>query len=185
MDFSQILGFLITIAAILYMFIKRAKDRHERSHTDEDDTHDEPHQAEKLKDFLKSLEIDMDESKDFKSAPKSKVSKPKPSPIYSEMPRPKHKAETFQEEFNFKTDIENFKMKTNIEERKLKIGIKNDYEENYGEHLLSTQFRGEKIKGLIGYKRPSKIKRLIHSLPSKKDIVLLHEVLDKPKGLKF
>ncbi len=171
MDFSQILGFLVTMAAIIYMFTKRAKERH-KGHSESGE------HEERLDEFLRSLESDMDESKDFKDKPKSKGVK------VTEVSKSKavHKDESFQEEFKFRSGLDNFQTRTNIDERKLKIDIKGKYGDDYGEHLLSAQFRGEKIPTLIGYKRASRIKGLIRSLPSKKDMILLHEVLDKPKG---
>lgn len=176
MDFSQVIGFLVTMAAMIYIFVKRAKDRHQGSHN-----HEEHEQAEKLEDFLKSLEEDMDESKHFRETEKAEV-KNVTSPV---APRAisTHTAEPPRGEFKFRSDLDNFKTKTNIDDRKLKIDIKNKYAENYGEHLLSSQFRREnKIPEVIGFKKASRIKGLILSLPSKKDMVLLHEVLDKPKG---
>lgn len=183
MDFSEVVGFLITMAAIIYMFIKRSQDARKRSQTHDEPEDGEHHQAEKLDDFLKSLEIDMKESGDFKPPPKPKVSKPEPRAAYHKAPPPRPLQK--QEKSKFRSSIEDFKMKTNIEERKLKVNSKNKYEGEYGDHLLSSQFKGNKIPGLIGYKRASRIAKLIHQLPSKKDIVLLHEVLDKPKGFKF
>lgn len=190
MDFTEIVGFLITMAAILYMFIKRAKDVRKSPSTPEDSAHEEEQeQAEILKDFLKSLEVDMDESQDFKSLPKPKTAKPEPPPRIPHEAKPKlkpaYKRDSFDEEFKFRSDLDDLQMKTNIEERKLKLSIKNKYEGDYGEHLLSAEFRGEKKPQLIGYKNASHIKSLIRSLPSKKDIVLLHEILEKPKGFKF
>lgn len=187
MDFSEIVGFLITILAIIYIFVKRAQDTRKRSQTHEDESYEGHHQEEKLKDFLKSLEIDMEDSEDFTPPPAPKAPIPKPLPVHREAPKPKpvHKRNPLQEEFKFRSDMDDFQLKTNIEGRKYKVNIKNKYEEGYGEHLLSPEFRGEKIIHLMGYKRSSRIKKLIRSLPSKKDMVLLHEVLDKPKGFKF
>lgn len=189
MDFTQVVGFLVTMAAILYMFVKRAKDVHKSRHTHEEGHLEEHEQAERLQDFLKSLEVDMDESQDFKPLPKQKVSHPEPPPKPPEAtlkPKPAYNQESFNDEFKFRSGLDNFQTKTNIDERKLKINIKNKYgADDYGEHLLSPEFRGEKIPELVGYRRASSIKRLIRSLPSKKDILLIHEVLDQPKGFKF
>lgn len=188
MNFTEVVGFLVTMAAIIYMFVKRAKDIRKSHHTHKEGDHEEHEQAEKLQDFLKSLEADMDESQDFKSLPKQKVSKPESPPTMPfEAPRikPAYRRETFNEEFKFRSDLDNFQTKTNIDERKLKINIKSKYGDDYGEHLLRPEFRGEKMPELVGYREASRIKMLIRSLPSKKDIVLLHEVLDQPKGFKF
>lgn len=186
MDFTEVVGFLVTMAAIVYMFVKRAQDRQKSSHTHEEGR-EEHEQEANLKEFLKSLEIDMEESEDFKPLPKPKVVTSVPPTVPQRAPKPKsiYKHGPVEEEFKFRSDLDDFKTRTNIEERKLKVGIKNKFEGDYGEHLLSAEFRGDKMPTLIGYKRPSRIQRLIHSLPSKKDIVLLHEVLDKPKGFKF
>lgn len=180
MDFSEIIGFLIAVAALIYMFIKRAQDARRRSENKEED--EEHGHEDRLKDFLKSLEIDMDESEDFRPPPK--VSKPKPVPVYREEPRIIEKKKPLHEDFKFRSDLEDFQMKTNIEERKLKVNIKNRYEANYGDHLVRPEFRGEKMPHLIGYKKASRIKNLIRDLPSKKDLILLHEILEKPKGFK-
>src|SRR5690349_21021028 len=84
MDFTQIVGFLVTMAAIIYMFIKRAQDMRKRSHEHEEEGE---HQEEKLKDFLRSLEIDMEDSEDFRPPPKPKVSKRESELYRNEMPK--------------------------------------------------------------------------------------------------
>ncbi len=185
MDFSQVVGFLVTMAAIVYMFVKRAQDLHKRSQAQDNDPHEEHHQHT-LHDFLKSLDTDMEESEDFKPSSKDKFVKPEPLPVYHKKKhesKPSNKYDFTQEKF--KSGLDGFQTKTNIDERKLNINIKNKYDHADGEHLLSSQFRGEKMPHLIGYRRSSRIKSLIRNIPSKKDLVLIHEVLDQPKGFKF
>lgn len=188
MDFTQIVGFLVSMAAIFYMFIKRAQDRRKSSHEHEEDVH----QEEKLKDFLRSLEIDMEDSEDFRPPPKPKAFKKVSEPSRYEMPKKEHyeepkkalqKKESIHSEF--KTDLDDFQMRTNIEDRRLKLSVKSKFEDEYGEHLLSPEFRGKKIPHLIGYRKASRISKLLQNLPSKKDMVLLHEILEQPKGFKF
>lgn len=188
MDFSDIVGFLITLAAIFYMFIKRAQDARKRANEHENEE-GEPHQADKLKDFLRSLEIDMEESEDFRPPPQPKITKseskpPLVNPRPPILPRQAPKRSNLESEFSFRSDLDDFKMKTNIEERKLKIDVKNKFEGDYGDHLLRPEFRGEKLPRLVGFKKPSRIRLLLSSLPSKKDIVIINEILNTPKGFK-
>lgn len=182
MDISDIIGFFITLAAIFYMFFKRAKDL--RNPSNADDMDEEQQQADKLKDFLKSLEIDMEESHDFKPPPKPQITKVAAKPLVREMskPTPIYKKE---EKGSFKSDLDDYQTKTNIDDRRLKINIKNRFEGNYGEHLISKEYRGEKVQKLVGNRKSSRVKNIIRSLPSKKDMVILTEVLNPPKGFKF
>lgn len=182
MDFNNIIGFFVTLAAIAYMFMKRPKDAHNDS---EDSDQDEDHeQAEKLKGFLKSLEKDMDESSDFKPSSQPEITQKK-----NQSYQPK-KAVSQSSESKFKSNMDQYSTRNAIEDRRLKINLKNKYEGDYGEHLLSQEFKSIAHGGksqkfyLIGYKKPSRIKKILRSLPSKKDMVLINEVLNTPKGLK-
>ena len=62
MDFSQFIGFLISIVAIIFMFKKNKNDDMERSTRADGDEES----SNTLEEFLKSLEDDLDASKDFK-----------------------------------------------------------------------------------------------------------------------
>lgn len=182
MDFSEVIGFFVTLAAIAYMFIKRVRDTRDRPDLSEDGN-----EENKLEDFLKSLEEDMEESKDFKPAPIPKVVKVTPKPLsVQKIKQPTPKQVLKQKEGEFRSNLDGYTSYSAIEERKLKTNIKSQYEGDYGEHLLSKGFRHDpthEIFSSVGMRGPSRVKELLHSLPSKKDMILINEIFNKPKGL--
>lgn len=184
MDFRDVIGFFVTLAAIAYMFIKRVRDARNRP----DPSPEEDEHGERLEDFLKSLEEDMEESKDFKPIPKPlpkpKIVKP-PTEAYavkkSKPPKQPHK----EKEDGFRSTLDGYTSHSSIEDRKLKTNIKSLYEGDYGEHLLSKGFRsdGKDEVRFVGLRGSSRAKKLLRSLPSKKDMILINEIFNKPKGL--
>jgi hypothetical protein len=189
MDFSEVIGFLVTIAAILYMFIKRiqhdrVKRTREYEHEDE-----EQNDEERLKDFLKSLDIDMEESKDFKPPsppPKPVVIKPKVNqPFYKQVKQEKTSQKRVDHNYSFKSSFDDVQSTNAIENRKFKDNISDKYPSYDGDHLVREEFKHRNISEKINYKRSSRIKTLISDLPSKKEMIILNEVLNQPKGFKF
>ncbi|KIC75477.1 hypothetical protein DB41_HL00100 [Neochlamydia sp. TUME1] len=187
MHIIDTIGFLVSVAAMLYMLIKLVQPN-KRSKKLASIQDDDPLQAKRLQDFLHSLNADMEKSKNF-TPPSPKNLKPASLPpehkkktIYHQ---PAYKKKTSKEENKFKSNLDGFQVRNQIEERQFNMNSKNKYEGDYGDHLLSQGFRENKSAPPLIYKRSSRIKNLIHHLPTKKDLIVIHEVLNPPKGFRF
>jgi hypothetical protein len=163
-SFSDIIGYIITVLALFYFMGRGSKKSESEPEENSDD------QAQKLKDFLRSLEDDM------KEAPK-----PKPSVL---PPVPKKKvASPVQKPFS---SVEKREFKSTIENRKLETAVFKEYEsyeDTYQVQKVSSHIGNAPAYEVSGKEGISRADRLLSQLQSKKQMVLLHEIFGKPKGL--
>ncbi len=179
MDLSDIIGYIISALALFYFMGRGSKKRENEPKHEQDD------QAQKLKDFLRSLEVDMEDQKQFKPP-----AQPKPA-VVPQIPKKKVEASQIPVKFENKT------FKPAIETQKLKTAAYHDYEDPYKHYVdpykkYEDTYKVKKVASDIGNAPSyqvsgkegiSRADRLLSQLQSKKQMVLLHEIFGKPKGL--
>lgn len=167
MDFSDLIGYIITILALFYFM--RGGSRNSQPEPEEDP--DE--QAQKLKDFLRSIDIDMQNEDQFKPP-----SKPKP-PIVPQIPKKKVQPPALKPvaQREFKSAIENRKLETAV------FKEYESYEDTYQAQKVSSHIGNAPVYEVSGKEGASRADRLLSRLQSKKQMVLFHEIFGKPKGL--
>lgn len=157
---------------------KRRQQQREEGDLDEDE------QKKALKTFLKSLDGDMeglDEEEEAKPVLK-KTPPPAPPQIY-EKPKPHRKVE---DEFRYQTSIEQRKLETPVQQRRLETAIELR-KHDFGAHIVSPDLRHKPdayARALVETREPSRALLLISRLGSKKEMVMLQEILNPPKALR-
>lgn len=185
MDISEWLGFIISMLALLILFLRRGREGLQRKANPEE-YEEKKKQHETLKGFLKSLDMDIDEDEEESASAlnaSSSTSKQKSETL--EQPKKKYPQERIvKDEFSFKSSLEQYKPKTKIEERQFKTDIDDRYKNIYGERIVSVDLRRDQSQAyeVIRTESSSSISRLLKKLPSKKEMVLLHEIMSRPKG---
>lgn len=151
MDISQIIGFVISLLAIVFLTIQKIREeRHKRLHPDE--LKHEAHEGnDGVKNFFKALDIDIEDEDQF-SPPKKHLP---PQPSIPSAPAKGHKQKS--------------RLQTPS------TSIKN----NFSNSLPKIT----KKYGLVEFGQRSRVGSLVKNFPSKKEMVIIHEIIGPPKGL--
>jgi hypothetical protein len=192
MDISQLVGFIISVIAILFLVRKRVKEeKHRKEHPDQYEN-EQLKQQEQLKGFLKSLDIDMEDKGQFSPPPRPVVKPPRPAQQTKTLAqaqkkdgKPPKPQRIVADEFKFKSGHEYYEQKTSIEQRKMKSPLEERYKDIYGDRVVSLDLREDPTHTyeVIQQHSISRARGLIQRLPTKKNLVLLHDIFGVPKGL--
>lgn len=173
----ELIGFVISIIALIFLFFRgRAIERYRQEHPEafgNDSLSDE----DPLKELLKS--IDEDEDEDEESEVPIVVPKiTKPKPIAAKINPYRNEPLSSIEGRHLITNIEKRKLKSEVEMRHLK----SDLDDRRLATRLSNEnlFRMEMADRKVGEPRISKT---IERLPHLRDMVIYQAILGKPKGL--
>ena len=177
MDFTQFLGFLIAVGAMFFLMVRRAMEEVKRRKNPELYEAEQRKQKDVLKNFLKSLEVDMEEDEEVPAISKRRVEPPPPPPAMVKKQKPKRASE----DYKFTDKLENYKPEPSIEKRKLKTNIEDRYRDFSGERVISGQRDAYALKKM---EQPSRAHQLLTQVQNKKNMVILYEILHKPKGLR-
>lgn len=170
MDFFQFIGFIIILIFAFFLAYKRIKEERLRRKNPEKFEEERREQQAKLKNFLKSLEVDMEEEE---------IPRPKPSPPPKpKPPAPKPKPHrTVGNEFSYKADLDKYKSKVDLEGFKYKTTL----EDRYKRQPKPTDAPAYEVAYKEG---PPRIRTLLERLSSKKEMVLFQIIMEPPKGLR-
>jgi hypothetical protein len=186
MDLIEFIGFVITFFIFVVLMLKRSYERWKRyQFPDEEEGGGEPKdQEQQLKDFLKSLEEDMEEVKVERPLPpippKPKIIKPPPkAPVEKPKPpkplKPVGALATSVDKRTLATKVDKRHLETRIEDRFAGTTVVSDHFQQAPEY---DPYRLKK-KG-----KEARIRKLLGGLKSTKDMVLLHEILSRPRSLR-
>lgn len=140
MNFVEFLGFIVSLAAFIILAYKRARDARRQQ---PDEYHlDSDEQDKKLREFLKSLDVEVEEEKPLPRPPVKRKAAPKP-PVPASQP------------YEFTTT--QFK-------------------------AYQPLLKAEKYE-VIREAPPSRGQKLLQSLPSRKNMLIIHEIFGPPKSL--
>lgn len=134
MTFEDLIGFIISVAAFIFLMIRSA--------------------------LKKNQSIEEEESEEFQAPPTPPVK----LPII--VKKPKYKAPLIKETSDYA------KMNTSIVER------------YSGSSVVSSHYANMAAYEVTGKSRPSRAHNLISSLKSKKNMVILKEIIGPPKGFR-
>jgi hypothetical protein len=194
MDFDQIIGYIIMfIALIVFMRKSKNKDLRKNQSYEEPDFHKKSSHEKKLRDFLNSLKDDEDTyADDFKKPPlkhkplQTKVVAPKAQAKVHAEPDLYHQKSTIEDR-RLKSSIEERKFQSSIENRQLRTNIESRYDDPYGKRTKVLDLKSQADApsyGVIGRASGSKSNEIIANLKSKKQMIILNEIISPPKSLK-
>ena len=205
MDIVQVIGFLISLLVLFFFMVKSIREERYRRQHPEEYRKEKEEQTKKLKEFLRSLEVDMEDQDQFKAP-----AKPAPPVLPARSKQKKGSAQTKNEavgskpksddtrtsiaDWSLKTNIEERQLKTNIEDRQLKTNIEDHqfkttietrYHDPFGQRVVPLDVRKQAAAPsyhVIGREGDARGKKLLSSLKSPKQMVILHEIIGKPKA---
>ncbi len=184
MDIFQFVGFLVSIAAIIFIFIRRALENWQRKHHPEEYMAEARKKDEALKRLMKDLGVEEEEEQIEEEVP----IKHNPPPLRPENIRsiPQHTpGRIVQDEFRFEDRIRQRKLDTIVDKRHLQTSIEKRKPLFSEDRLVSPDLKYHKDAYAFTQRVTlSRGMKLISSLRSKKDMIILQEILDKPKSLR-
>jgi len=146
MSFIEFLGFIISIAAMVFLFIRKTMENRRRRLHPEEFLHEHEEEERAVEELLSSLNIHLEQPPPRKSVPKPlpPPQQTKPAPVRIQNLKGSTQAITPSNKFDFQ---------------------------------LNEYYSIQKRNSSRGY-------RLIHQVGSPQDIIVFHEILGPPKGLK-
>lgn len=136
----------------------------------DDSSIEEQEQNERLKDFLKSLDIDLGGEEEPVRLPPPPPPKPAPAPPQiTPQPQAAKKFVAYKE-----TEVESYKQQSAYATRKLSASKAK---------LEQTASRYQEMANdyhMIQVQKPSRGRKILFSLSSPKDMIVLHEILSRP-----
>lgn len=182
MGADEIIGFIITILAVGFLILKPIYDAFYKKKHPEEYAEKEATREKALGDFLRSLKEDMKEVVDEREEEEEEEEEKVRSYVRQQQPpariEPKSRRTT-QDDFRYQTRYDTFKQKTNIEERKFDTSV--EHRDPLGTHVISEDLHLKDTKRAYDIVKtpPARVKKLLKSLHSPKDMVILHEIMKK------
>jgi len=169
----EFIGFLISFLALIFLFFKNKREMKANAERHEEMEEDDP-----LKEFLKTLDHQEEvhapppPEKRYIPPPAEPRRRPPSNGSFSSLDT--HRLETNVEKRKLATNIEARKLKTSIENRSIGLGIRNR------SILLDKSLRAEEARAIP---KESRSAGQLGHLASLRQMVIYHEIWDKPKGL--
>lgn len=192
MSFVEFLGFIITFAAMTAIMVKKSREERDRRKHPEKYENEEQEREQDLKKLLKTLNIDLEDEEEF-SPPRRRQVKPLPPPPQNsarKQPKPKSKPQRIVgDEYAYRDKFDNYHLTTSIEKREFKSSVeeREKAQKFADDKIVSPEFLRRESDAYtlkkLGDKR-CKGARLIGSLHTKKDMMVIHEILSKPVALR-
>jgi hypothetical protein len=207
MSIVEFIGFLITITAFFLLVIRKSlEDRRRKRHPEK--YGDEGRQEDVLRDFLKSLDMDMEEGAENskrKRAGSAKMQKQAEEVEEFETELDQEKAGKYikkphrkvADQFQFQTKYDRYQPKTAIEARSYEREINHRYDTYSDERVVSQDLRGfkpEKVYNVDPYKIGqydviaetdlSRAKKILKNAHSRRDMIVIQQILNTPKALR-
>ena len=166
----EIIGFVISLLALLYLFFKQKSfEHHRQEHLKENEefSEDDP-----LKEFMKAID---------KETAAREAAQHLPPPLPHIVKQPAKPPLSSFEDYHLTSQIEKRKLKSTLENRHLKPKIGQRLEERVLPQVtqpLHYHVRDIEVAG------PSKARIALGRLSSRKDLIIYQEIIDKPKSMR-
>lgn len=170
MDISELVGFIVSLFFFFFLFFKKVLGERRRQSQPNYEDEQEKKEKENLKQFLKTLDIELEDEKD-----EPELALPPPPPV-KVAPKPKY-SPPVQSHYAYVPNKDAYQQKSAFETRRLQtaqqVGL--DERSSVSAHYkdVSTVYATQKEK-------PSRAKKIVDALKSKKDMVILQEIIRPP-----
>ena len=189
MSFIEFFGFLISISAVIFLALRHTWEEWQRKKYPEKYALDKEKQGDVLKDFLKSLDVDLEDDappapKPIPKIPKAVVKTPSVAKVRVQLPK-KIKQSLLDEEFSYQTSLDQYKQITQIENRKLKTSIGDDAKKFAYDRVGSADLRVKRDAYSLIQKveEPARGRKVLSRFKYSADMFIIQTILNPPKGL--
>lgn len=191
MEISDFIGFIASVLVLLLFIGRHILSARRRQQHPEEAALEKKEQKAALKNFLKSLEVDMEgldeEEEEEKVMPRialKKATPPSPPPQITQQPEKPKPHRRVGDDFRFQTHVEQRHFETAVEKRRLETAVEKR-KRDFGANIISPDLRHAPdaySRALIETKEPSRALELVARLGSRKNMVILQEILNPPKA---
>lgn len=190
MDLVQFIGFIVVMIAMSFLSVKRQKEKKQADHS-EPMEEDEHKRKQNLRQFLKSLEADMEEDEEEESLPPEppplkKQTPPPPSPLEVRVQSKQPPERLLQEDqYKFQDELESYRLTTNIEQRKLQTALDKRYKGFSSDRIVSPDLlpSTDSYETLVAF-TPSRARKLMDKLSSRQEMIVYQEIMNPPVSLR-
>jgi hypothetical protein len=168
----EIIGFIISLLALLYLFIKQNVPSLQKGHPPPPAYQDEEEMSDPFKEFLRAMEKE--------SAAREAVQHMPPPPPPKKKGRSKQTHTRPSENYRLTSPLEERHLKSALEDRHVKSRF-NHHEDLPGRTLsLSLRHPDEREEK----PRASRLQSIVNRLARRQDIIIYQEIIGKPKSLR-
>ncbi len=178
MSFVEVIGFIISFLALLYLFFQQQAAVRKRQENPNDFTNEEE-EEDPLNEWMKEIE------REAAAREAARHSPPPPPrviqrPLTSKSSKPSKKAPLSSNLENYQTpsQIEQRKLKSSLENYRLKSALSQKLEERQLHTMGLPHHNGE------GSIRRSRVEIATRRLSRRRDLIIYQEIMDKPKSLR-
>lgn len=187
MDPSDFIGFIISLLALAYLFFRRRGEARRRREHPELYKEDEQ-QEDALKEFLRSMDMPVEDHPKPVRHPEPVQPKIKKAKVQTQQQHWRtniedRKMQTQIEQRRLQSAIDDRRLKTTIEERNLQSTLENRYADPYGQREMVMGKEAPAYE-TIQSSRKTRVQYLLERLPSKKEMVILQEIINPPKAMR-
>lgn len=182
MSLVELIGFVISMAALIFLSIRRKMDERRREEHPEEYEKEREREQQEYRELLQRLDLPIPEEllDSQPSAPPRKIAKeqaPKPSKALS---APKRTVRNFK----FQASLDSRKHSSRIDDRRLKSAIE-ARQQQFKQTVVSEALQPEAtVDPYVEQKiAASSTKKLLSGLKKPIHMVIYHEILSKPKAL--
>lgn len=192
MTFIEFLGFIISLAAMIFLVAKRFWEESQRRRNPEKYAENQRKKERLLSDFMKSLEgsdkgssqrnLEEEDFEEEEAEEEIRRYSPPKAPIYK-IPARETTRQSL-DKFQLKTSFNDHYGESTNEKRFQKSSMSDSYHEG----MVSSKFLKNEASAYDLNKEqqpPSRVSKILKNLPSSKNMVIINEVLGRPKGMKI
>lgn len=189
MTLLEFIGFIVSMLALVVLMIKKVLNERNRRANPELYEREEQEQAERLRAFLNAVHDDMQSDTPSPQPGERVRATPSYSPPREQPNQQKPSKRTVRDEFTFTSSIADRKLSSTVEKRKLKSSLDEKYHGLGSDRIVNTDITSSPVRDAYQLKparsfASNRALKTISHLKSRRDLIVIHEILDKPKGLK-
>ncbi len=181
MNLIEFIGFIITMIAMFAILVRRSMEERKRRKDPEAYEREEEEREKALREFLRNLDVDVEE-------PKKKPASPPPAPaVTEESPKPKARpSRTVRDNYEFASRIKQYEETKGVQSRVFETEIGQKEFDEIGQEIVTGDLFMQPGLGAYEIGQPSsgtsRGAKILKRLERPSDIVIYHEILAKPRG---
>jgi hypothetical protein len=179
MNIVEFIGFVIVMIAMFIIFARRAFEERKRRENPELYQQEDEDKERALREFLRSLNVDVEDAEELK---------PEPPPLPPEpQKKPQPAAKLPRRDFKFDSSVETYEKTKGVRSREFESDIEDRELSIYEADLVQSDIFRKHEEGayviIEDQYRRSRAGRLLRDLKDPRDMLVYHEILGKPKAM--
>ncbi len=183
MNFIEFIGFIVTMIVLFFILLRRSWEERKRRQNPEQYEEQEEDREKALREFLRSLNVEVDDTGTFREETPAPPPPPEPE---APPPKPTRPKRLVRDSYELETGIDEYIKTVGVESRKYETDVGKIEFRELGQDILTEDLFLEPSTGewgVIGRKGKPRIQKIFDNLKRPGDLVIYREILGKPKAL--